>query len=122
MRRAFAALLLAGLGAGARPPLTSSSGRSQSAQEDGYGSQLLSAVLMNDLDQADAIFSVATGAQSVRLANAIDWRGKTVLMHAASRDFADGHNPFAYQTLSLYEILIRWGKAETVVEPSKEQL
>ena len=89
MRRAFAALLLAGLGAGARPPLTSSSGRSQSAQEDGYGSQLLSAVLMNDLDQADAIFSVATGAQSVRLANAIDWRGKTVLMHAASRDFAD---------------------------------
>ena len=54
MRRAFAALLLAGLGAGARPPLTSSSGRSQSAQEDGYGSQLLSAVLMNDLDQADA--------------------------------------------------------------------
>ena len=39
--------------------------------------------------QAEAIFGSVAAAQSMRLANAIDWRGKSVLMHAASRDHAD---------------------------------
>ena len=39
-------------------------------------------------DVAKTIFERVSGAQAVRLANAIDWRGKSVLMHAASRDHA----------------------------------
>ena len=42
----------------------------------------------NDVQQAEAIFGSVAAAQSMRLANAIDWRGKSVLMHAASRDHA----------------------------------
>jgi hypothetical protein len=38
---------------------------------------------------ASAIFETVSESQAVRLANAIDWRGKSVLMHAASRDFAE---------------------------------
>ena len=40
------------------------------------------------MQQAEAIFGSVAAAQSMRLANAIDWRGKSVLMHAASRDHA----------------------------------
>ena len=32
------------------------------------------------------IFQTVSGAQAVRLANAIDWRGKSVLMHAANKN------------------------------------
>ena len=38
---------------------------------------------------ASAIVETVSESQAVRLANAIDWRGKSVLMHAASRDFAE---------------------------------
>ena len=46
-------------------------------------------MLSNDVQQAEAIFGSVAAAQSMRLANAIDWRGKSVLMHAASRDHAE---------------------------------
>ena len=46
-------------------------------------------MLSNDVQQAEAIFGSVVAAQSMRLANAIDWRGKSVLMHAASRDHAE---------------------------------
>ena len=51
--------------------------------------QLQTAVLANDVAAATKIFSTVAGTQGVRLANAIDWRGKSVLMHAASRDHAE---------------------------------
>lgn len=60
-----------------------------SNSEESLGSQLLSAVLSNDLEAAGSIFAGVSSSQAVRLANAIDWRGKSVLMHAASRDLAD---------------------------------
>ena len=51
--------------------------------EESLGSQLLSAVLADDLEGAAAIFAGVSASQAVRLSNAIDWRGKSVLMHAA---------------------------------------
>ena len=73
----------------------------------------------NDVQQAEAIFGSVAAAQSMRLANAIDWRGKSVLMHAASRDHAgmvellvrhkspNPHlSPFTL-TLTLAELLVR---------------
>jgi ankyrin repeat protein len=64
-------------------------GSSSSSSEESLGSQLLSSVIANDIDTAVGLFGGVSAAQAVRLANAIDWRGKSVLMHAASRDFAD---------------------------------
>jgi hypothetical protein len=61
-------------------------GDEESAEET-LGTQLLSAVLGNDLETASAVFAAADPEQAPRLANAIDWRGKSVLMHAASRNY-----------------------------------
>ena len=46
-------------------------------------------MLANDLEAATAVFAGVSSSQAVRLANAIDWRGKSVLMHAASRNHAE---------------------------------
>ena len=51
------------------------------------GKELLSAVLADDVLAAASIFAQSEPAEANRLANAMDWRGKSVLMHAASRDF-----------------------------------
>ena len=74
-----------------RPSLSSlaSSKGSSNNQEESLGSQLLSAVLSDNLPAANTIFESVSAAQAVRLANAIDWRGKSVLMHAASHDHAE---------------------------------
>jgi len=58
------------------------------AKEESLGSQLLTAVMADDLAGASAVFASAAPDQTARLANAIDWRGKSVLMHAASRNYA----------------------------------
>jgi len=71
-----------------RPSLSGSAAKSANSEES-LGSTLLSAVVGNDLAAAAAIFEGVSGSQAVRLANAIDWRGKSVLMHAASRDHAE---------------------------------
>ena len=73
--------------ADAKRPSLSSAGKSTTVQEEGLGSQLLSAVLSDDVSQAAEIFAGASAGERVRLANAIDWRGKSVLMHASSRNF-----------------------------------
>ena len=64
-------------------------GAGGSSNEESLGSQLLNAVLSNDLEGAAAIFAGVSASQAVRLSNAIDWRGKSVLMHAASRNHAE---------------------------------
>ena len=64
-----------------RPSLNAASGKG--ANEESLGSQLLTAVLSNDLEGAASIFASVRASQGVRLANAIDWRGKSVLMHAS---------------------------------------
>ena len=56
--------------------------------EESLGSQLLSAVVTDDLAKAAAIFGGVSASQAVRLSNAIDWRGKSVLMHAAQKNLA----------------------------------
>jgi hypothetical protein len=68
-----------------RPSLSSATAAtsSKAANEESLGSQLLSAVLLDDLAAAAAIFAGVSASQAVRLANAIDWRGKSVLMHAS---------------------------------------
>eukprot|EP00962_Isochrysis_galbana_P051353 scaffold22753_cov108-Isochrysis_galbana.AAC.2 len=64
----------------------------EESAEESLGSHLLSAVLADDLEAASTVFAAAEPEQASRLANAIDWRGKSVLMHAASRNF-DGAMP-----------------------------
>ena len=56
------------------------------SREENLGSQLLSAVVNADVVAAAAVFMAAPADAVSRLANAIDWRGKSVLMHAASRN------------------------------------
>lgn len=68
------ALLAAALPASAKSP-------------NSLGKELLSAVLADDVLAAASIFAQSEPAEANRLANAMDWRGKSVLMHAASRDF-----------------------------------
>lgn len=80
-------LLVLGTAHAARPQSLSNLGYKGSDQEESLGSQLLNAVLSNDIPAATAIFDSVSTAQAVRLANAIDWRGKSVLMHAASHNF-----------------------------------
>ena len=88
MRASVLLCALLGAATAQRPKLSAATSKS-SSQDESLGSQLLSTVLSNDVKQAEAIFSSVAAAQSMRLANAIDWRGKSVLMHAASRDHAD---------------------------------
>ena len=52
-----------------------------------HGTLLASAGLADDVIAAASIFAQSEPAEANRLANAMDWRGKSVLMHAASRDF-----------------------------------
>ena len=59
---------------------------SKAADTEQLGSNLLTAVLANDVAAVSTIFQTVSGAQAVRLANAIDWRGKSVLMHAANKN------------------------------------
>ena len=67
-----------------RPSLNNAATKSGGAHsEESLGSQLLTAVLSDDLEAAAAIFTSVSASQAVRLANAIDWRGKSVLMHAS---------------------------------------
>ena len=73
-----------------RPSLSGQNAASKdSSSEESLGSQLLTAVLSDDLEAAAAIFKSVSASQAVRLSNAIDWRGKSVLMHASSRNHAE---------------------------------
>ena len=90
MSTTLALCMLLGAADAQRPKLSSgAAGSKGSSQDESLGSQLLSTVISNDVKQAETIFASVTAAQSMRLANAIDWRGKSVLMHAASRDHAN---------------------------------
>lgn len=66
-----------------RRPSLNSAAQSKGSSEESLGSQLLTAVLTNDLEGAAQIFTTVSASQAVRLSNAIDWRGKSVLMHAS---------------------------------------
>lgn len=66
-----------------RPSLNGNAASKGSSSEESLGSQLLTAVLADDLESAAAIFASVSASQAVRLSNAIDWRGKSVLMHAS---------------------------------------
>ena len=84
-----------------RPSLNNAASKSGAHSEESLGSQLLTAVLSDDLEAAAAIFTSVSASQGVRLANAIDWRGKSVLMHAsyvpprATIQFQPRHLPHA---------------------------
>ena len=78
-----------------RPPLSGqqqASGKAaapaRSRGEESLGSTLLTAVLANDLEAAAAVFA-ASAALGLSPCRAIDWRDKSVLMHAASRNHGD---------------------------------
>ena len=67
-------------------PLLNALSGAQAAKDDTAGASLLNAVLEDDEARVEQIFASVPAARSKVLANAIDWRGKTVLMHAAARD------------------------------------
>ena len=71
-----------------RPSAGGGGGAGAAPSEESLGSQLLSAVVSDDLAAAAAIFGSVSASQAVRLSNAIDWRGKSVLMHAAQKNLA----------------------------------